>query len=224
MLKSGSFFLSLLIIVGLCQSAEAQDSLTLTGRVTDVKLLEENPQSIAFEIQLELTLRNQSSATAIFYRDELSVLGPELFTQTKDGQAELLHEQFTPSSTDRSPVWNDLRRRLNVPTPPSNLTLTLAGGQSLELNRKVVVRFYKNKYSLATWQEIRTRSPLFLRITLEVFPNNLDTDSKPGNTFGETLQTKWRRFGQLVVEPVRSEPIPIKFPGILDDRRLLLEL
>jgi len=72
MLKSGSFFLLLLIIVGLCQSADAQDSLPLTGRITDVKFLEENPQSIALEIHLELTLRNQSSATAIFYRDELS--------------------------------------------------------------------------------------------------------------------------------------------------------
>jgi hypothetical protein len=109
-MKSRSFFLSLILIAaGLCQCAQAQDGLILTGKATDVKLIEENPQSIAFELDLELTLRNTSSTTAIFYRDEFSVMGEELFTQTKDGQPELLHGLFTPSSLDRSPVWNDLR-------------------------------------------------------------------------------------------------------------------
>ena len=85
-------------------------------------------------------------------------------------QAELLYELFTPSSTHSSPVWNDLRRRLNVPTPPSDLTLTLSGGQSLELNRKVVVRFYKKQVRVYDWP----KDKIWLSVAHWMYKSKLD--------------------------------------------------
>ena len=101
--KSLFFFLAL-TITGLSPCVEAQDRVILAGRATHVRLLEENARDSVFEIELELTLRNSSSTAAIFYRDEFLVIGEQVFTQTKDKQAELLYRRDYPSSIDLSPV------------------------------------------------------------------------------------------------------------------------
>jgi|KBSSwiStaDraftv2_1062776.scaffolds.fasta_scaffold646458_2 hypothetical protein len=208
-------FLTLILLCrGLYESVEAQDTLVLAGRASNVRLIEEDSRSLSFEVQLQLTLRNASTSTAILYSHDFMVYGNELFAKTDKGAAELLHQRFGPSSTDFSPVWGELRQKLNMPAPPNDLTRLLQSEQWIEINRTVVLRFAKGKGDRSTWAEIRVRSPLFLQVAMEMFPSNLDYEQgrKSTNAFGKSLQSKWRRFGRLQVKPIRSEPIQIQLP------------
>jgi hypothetical protein len=195
-------------------SVRAQNTLVLGGKATNLKLIEEDSRSIAFEVELQLTLRNALLSPVILYWDEFLVVGEQLFTKTDKGVAELLHQTSGLPSTDLSPVWRGLRQKLNVSSPPDDLTRVLLGQQWIEIKRTIVLRFFKNRLDRATWDEIRTRSPLFLRVTLDLFPNNLDYihNRTHENRFGKSLQSKWQRFGQLQINAVLSEPIQIEFP------------
>ena len=93
--------------------------------------------------------------------------------------------------------------------PPSELARILMSGESISFKRTTSMRLYRKGQFQASWSEILAASPLWLTVTLDMFPSNLDRTLASQESFGKKLQKKWRSLGLLQLEALRSGPIKL---------------
>lgn len=184
----------------------AQTKMVLTGQTTDVQIREETA-SVLVTVALDLTLKNESQTNVILYWHEFYIVEDSLHRFTENDKREVLYRSSTLPSINRSREWSVLQNRLNVPRPPNGLTRILKSGESITLKRITGMRFYRKGQYNAPWKEIPAASPLWLTVTLDMFPSNLDKSPSSQQSFGERLQRKWSPIGTLQLGVLKSQPI-----------------
>jgi len=115
------------------------------------------------------------------------------------------------------PKWTALRAGLDKPSPPTAETRTLMPNETWLVDASVGVTVpvdpkrdisSVNKESL---EVIRRLSPIWFRVTCEVWPWNLEGmgPSREKLEFGHKLQGRWHQFGLLWLDEVNSEPMKL---------------
>jgi hypothetical protein len=199
----------ILMLVSSARGAANEGAIRLSGKVENVKTVEEDAQSILVLVDLDLVLKNESDANVILYWHDFEIVGDLIFRCEQKQNRELLYQISTLPSTNRSPEWAELQKQLDVGNPPVNLTRTLRSGESLSLKRSTNLRIYKKGLYQSSWNEIRAASPVCLSVELDLFPSNLDRTSISQKSLGARLQKRWVPFGILQVGVLRSEPIKL---------------
>ena len=204
----------LMLLVSLTDTAAAKPALSLSGNVTNLKMVEESTDSLLLRLELDLTLRNDSQANAILYWHDFDIVGNLIFRGEERQNREVLYRISTLPSADRSPQWADLQKRMDLTNPSGDLTRTLRRGESVNLKRTTNLRIFRKGLNGSSWNEIRAASPVWLTVELDLFPANLDQTSTSAKSFGKKLQKKWKRFGVLQIEVLQSEPIRLDLSNL----------
>lgn len=188
--------------------------LCLRGRVADVKLARENNHSIVFDVKLNLEFTNTSDKPVIIFQREFWLGAKTLARSPEDSAAhKYLYVSGQWPSVSTSPEWGELRQRLDQPNPPQDLTRVLAPGESLPYEASVTLYIEKvgsfDKTS-QRWDTIKQASPVWLQVTLEMWPVNIEPHVDPENPgFGKMLQRRWQQYGRLQIDQLTSEPMQL---------------
>lgn len=188
------------------QSMEAPKGLSIKGEVTKLKITEEGSDQIC-DISLKLEFINTSSSPVVmllgtYESGKWWLLNTRLARSLKDVSANryIYTGGVGPSYSGLSPEWDELRRRLNTSAPPSGITITIPPGKLYVYHCDTFVKLSKSDI-------ISTSSPLWLLLTIEMWPQNIETG--PGNSFGKRLKKRWQSYGKLQLDAMTSDPIQL---------------
>jgi hypothetical protein len=197
--------------------------LAITADLNDIQLTREDTGAIVFEFFLTFHFVNQSSKPILlFVKDGVPAQSfpyPLPIAQTLSGSQEeasayrFLHVSSALPASDK-PAWEDTGKRLDHATPPPDLIRIIEPGKSLD--RATAVHIFIDKEgsldkSSKPWDLIRKSDPLWLQISFQMWPNNLESDMRDPK-FGRRLQKKWKGQGQLILQDHKSIPIPVSLP------------
>jgi hypothetical protein len=195
---------------------KAKQPLCLRGKVSKVELIRENKHSIVFDMKLQLEFVNTSDKPVIIMQGSYW-LGAKTLARSPEDAAnyKYLYGSGHWASVSGAPEWRELRKRLDQPSPPPDLTRILAPNESLPYEADVTLYIEKagslDKTS-QSWDVIKQASPVWLQVTLETWAINIEPRVDPNNLeFGKMLQQRWRQFGELQIERLTSEPMPLDF-------------
>lgn len=202
--------LILLLAISSLQS-NANDLLNLSGQVRKVDLLKEDSKSVRVKIELDLTLQNISESNLIIYKSDFSILNLILFKSDINGKQLFLYSTGGTASNFDSPETKISQKQLNKKIPPPNLTYVIKGGDSINFSIQTECVFLKSKNPSSaneSWSEISKSSPVFIELTVEMFPSHLRKKNKT-KSFDKVLQENWKEFGYLWLEDIISKPIQL---------------
>jgi hypothetical protein len=209
------------LAIGACKrSVEGEETtmLKLQGQVVEFRLLDEDRHKIRFAVRLKLTFANDGAEPIILLKQRFEV-GAEMLARSCEeaSSGKFLYTSTHWSSVSQSPEWASWRQHLDTKSPALDLMAVLRQGQSISVDVETALNIEKagsfdktNK----SWAEIRRSSTVCLLVEVQTWPTNLEPNHNPqSQEFGEALRRRWRSFGALQLERLRSEPIPLTFPA-----------
>lgn len=228
-------FAAALLLLAFCAAGAAAQSgptktrardahpLRLTGEVLEVKLDEEEETSIEFSFKVRLKFTNEGEEPVILLSEEANkpwMGGVRLSRSREDAAAGrfLFDRSAWPSNYrtgDPDRKWERLTESLDMPFPPSDLTRVIPPGGSWDYEKESRLYITKEPGSTsgnATWEEIRRASPLWLTVTFEMWPTNVEPDLDYENAFGKRLRRSWKSYGTLWLDNLKSEPLELRLP------------
>jgi hypothetical protein len=161
-------------------------------------------------------VNRSSTPVLLFVAKGYPLQGDYLLAGSKD---DALHEKYLlinsawPSS-DR-PAWEETRRKLDQAIPPEDLIRVIKPAESWDFDTEAVLSIeIKGSFDKTNkpWSTIREVDPLWLQVNFLMWPNNLEKNM-PKPEFGRRLQQRWKDAGQLVLENITSQPIPMSLPA-----------
>jgi hypothetical protein len=191
-------------------------ALCLRGQVKSVEI-EANPSSASafIRIKLQVEFVNTGTEPIILLRRTPSFVAAALAKEPSDFESgKVLAADGVWPAHSIAPEWAALRAQLDKPRP-SDETRVLLPNESWSLETVVGVDVpvdpsrYTSSRKKESLQVIQQLSPLWLRITSEVWPWNLEeTGAERENlSLGHKLQKRWRGVGLLWLDTIYSEPI-----------------
>jgi hypothetical protein len=196
------------------KNAIEDKSLSLTGHVISVEKISEDASSVGFKVGLRLTFRNIGSNPIIIYRDSIW-LGAALIARSSDdaSAAKYLHRSSAWPSVWGKSSRVKLRQKLDQPIPPQDITKILKPGESYEYETGTHLGFEKKERYDGTskaWDEIKLASPVWIQVTLEMWPINAEPKVNPENPeFGKELRERWKDSGELWLDYLTSQPMKL---------------
>jgi len=218
--------LSCLLHPSMANERPAERSLKLVGEVIEVKENTEfsDKDYIAFDVKLRLHFINITSKPVILPLGMYDwngwwIGGNRIARSTEEVAAHnyLWEGSYWPSNSSTSPTWISLRNKISQQTPPSELTHIIAPKAEFILVTSTFLKFRRNASNddfdkSQPWSVIKEISPMFLSVTLEMWPINLETTfPQSDHRLGKKLQKRWRNVGDLHLEYLTSEPIKFDF-------------
>jgi len=190
--------------------------LRVQGQVVKIELSREDAHSIVFNLRLRLELVNAGDRPIILLRHPIWLGALTLSRSPEDARAyKYIYQSSAWPSVSNGPEWKALRQSLDQRNPPAELTQVVSPGNSFQYETDTVLYIEKGGNFDKTsqpWDAIRLASPVSLRVSLEIWPVNVEPKVDPSNLeFGRMLQQRWRQFGQLQIERITSEPIQLNF-------------
>lgn len=211
---------------------ETPRDLVLTGKSLATRCKPGDPKYINCEVDLSLDFSNQGKQPIIIpqsYGDYEFWHGASSLALTK-ADSEAYNNVYSfgawPSVCRCEPFYA-LARKLDQPTPPTDVTRVIAPGTSW--NWKTTIRLTVTEENSCHgfkgveigWNEIKKlSSPVWLRVSYEMWPTNVE-NFKTG--LGGILRERWKKHGTLYLEEklskrwfahVTSEPIELNFQSV----------
>jgi hypothetical protein len=192
--------------------------LRLRGQVAKVGLSREDAHSIVFDVTLRLELVNTGTQPVILLRHPFWLGASTLALSPEDARTyKYIYQSSAWPSVSRAPEWKVLRQSLDQRNPPADLTRAVGPGETFQYETDTVLYIEKPGSVDRTsqpWDAIRLASPVWLQVSLESWPVNVEPKVDPNHLeFGEMLQRRWQQFGQLQLKRLTSEPMQLSFPG-----------
>lgn len=216
--------LLLLLLPRMCFSAadhpddakpSAGSPLSVTGEIKEVRLHKEQA-TMVIDVLMTVHFKNHSSSPLLlFVSKDWPCEGGETLASSRE---DALSKKYVfvsgawPSS-DR-PAWEETRRKLDQKSPPTDLIRSIEPGTEWSFDKTVVLgvqidgNFDKTS---KPWNVIKKADPLWLQLEFMVWPNNLEQNML-NPRFGRRLQHRWKGKGQLIINNITSEPIPLSLP------------
>jgi hypothetical protein len=199
--------------------AVGRKALTLTGRVVESKLTDDGSGSMELSLKLSLQLTNNVTRPVLLLRREPWTLERKIVAYPADAEGDAyLYWQSSYPSNGRSPETAKVRRRLDEPSPPPDLIRELAPGETMTFEIEDGANFDKKPHSTwhdKPWDEIRQSALVWFQVRLEMWEINVETpDASRDFTFGRALRRRWQRFGDLRLQPLTSEPMPLDLSSL----------
>lgn len=213
-----------------------KNNLVVRGKVTKISLLPHAPHYVGFEVALNLEFVNTGTTPIIFLRPNEKSKWAQIFWL---GSASLwLTESQAKHSWERSAIWslgglpaNDITSpifremvgQLDQSIPPPELTQVLQPKETWTWQTECILRFNEKTEDYGSssdlgWEVIgKIGTPLWMRLTYVVWPNNLLRAEK---NLKRKLQARWKNIGVLNInEDVMTEPIEVKLDEVAANSR-----
>ena len=190
--------------------------LSVTGEIKHVRLREEQSM-MAIDVLMTVHFKNHSSTPLLLFASkDWPLQGGATLANSKE---EAIANKYVfvsgawPSSD--KPAWEQTRRNLHQDSPPTDLVRAIEPGAEWSFDKSVVLGIQIDGSLDKTnkpWNVIKTTDPLWLKLEFMVWPNNLERNML-NPKFGRRLQRRWKDKGQLILDNIVSEPIPLRIPS-----------
>gem|GEM_PF-1541651 len=195
--------------------------MTISCEVKKVQLQKKPfPTSVInFEVTLKIHFKNNSESSLLLFTNDLYpwVGGIYLATSREDA----LSKNFVLSSeallSSDPPTWNAIRHNLDKKSPPSNLIRIIEPNAEWIFDKTVPIGIQiKGSFDKRSkpWEVIKKADLLWLQLMFQLWPQNLETDER-NPQFGLKLQKRWKDQGHLIIDYIRSDPVPLKLPSLV---------
>jgi hypothetical protein len=190
--------------------------LILEGHVKKLEKDSEDSHFFTLKATLILTFKNVGTKPLIIYRNDLWLGGIHLSRTIEDARAYkfIYDSAMWPSNWGRESQYK-LRKVLDQPRPPADVTLILQPGELWQYETVTHLGIDKKESPAAhghTWDEIRNSSPVWLFVLFEMWPVNAEPRLDPDNPeFGLMLRDRWKDSGELWLDYLTSQPIAFDF-------------
>jgi len=207
--------------------APTASKLVLRGVVASIGPKQETNYDVSFKAELELEFVNAGAKPVFILKPEatraeefwLGFAGV-MADPTVTGRERFLTDWAAWPSISRSPEWEQLRKSLDTREPAEELLWVIPPGRSHSYHASALLRFIKKRDSLypkrAIWSEIAELRQMWMVISLQVWPNNMEAEGGPGNpVFGRKLRARWASLGTLELGEdgiIESEPMQFALP------------
>jgi hypothetical protein len=208
---------------------ENRGSLEFSGTVRKIeinkyKTSEDPHHSTPVFVTLKMRLSNTGLTPVILLRTDTVCMGANVaktVVELRNRSGVFASYDGFNSSGDfiGEKAWGQFKKRLNKPSPPSDLTEIIRAGESIEVNLEVQFNLpteqgkraglaYSNQYSL---DELKQLSPLLVSIYGCEFRNyGMENDANKGRiAFSKRLQKRWSNSGFLWLDQIDSKPISL---------------
>jgi hypothetical protein len=198
------------------QVTEEASIVKLRGEVAELRLLEENKNTIRWELKLKLHLVNEGKESAILLRQDLKI-GAVMLARSLENANEghYIYRQSAWPSVYAGPEWERWRNNVDSASPQPAQTWILTPGQSLSFDARTTVyveRAGNFDRTNAPWEEIK-KNVSYLQVQIKSWPSNIEPRHDPEDPeFGRTLRRRWKSFGDLQLALLTSEPMQLSFP------------
>jgi hypothetical protein len=188
------------------------EPFVLRGKVSETVAVREDRQSIVLKLKLSMEFVNQHDKPIIILRRKFWQ-GAEMIGRTfEEARSSKYLYAFTHwPSVDGSEEWERMQQSLDQPEPPTEFTAKLLPGETYPYGTEITLYFEKAGSfdgSRQRWDKILQASPVWLQVSLEMWPINLEPDVNPANpSWGKWLQRRWQSFGILWLNRLTSEPM-----------------
>src|SRR5271157_578777 len=214
-----------------------ESPLILRGRaiVSGLRLSSVSKEDIDVLIELKLEWVNEGKEPAIVVVDSLPTFRHWILTRDSGPLTEnnLVYEEFGGENLSEEAEWRRLRFQLDRPTPLKDKVRILAPGEkwAFELSGSMTFPIKFDAKAIphppAIWETIssleslRKIPSLYLRVESQFWPVIIEKpEHHADRPFGHKLQKRWRAYGILQLEPIVSEPMPLKLPDALPSNQL----
>lgn len=207
------------ISLGLGQNIEKATNymdkpISFEGRVTSVRTKSKDSRDVSKGIYVYLDMRivNNSEQKLIFPAKKFDCKTINL----KRSNGKSIANLQLPTAAEL-PKWNEIVRSFDKSKPPESKTTSLAVGSGLSFNTffKLDVSNYNNNDLLfsqsVSLDDLKENSSIFIEVICTTKPTGLDLYNlkENGDGFWQGLQTRWRKYGYLWIDEIKSEPIPL---------------
>ena len=190
--------------------------LRLSGKIVEGEITDDGSNNVKLALKLRLEIKNVGSKNALILKRDPVVVAREIIATPSDAaQGKYLYLLRTLPSIARNAEWEELQQRINKPTPPPDLICELAPNETSTL--EITDWFYIGKKAnidpqSKSWDVIRRASPVSLQLTLQVWSGDIETYvDREKMSFSRKLQRRWQQVGELQLESLTSDPIPLDF-------------
>ena len=197
-------------------SNQSPQLLCLSGRIVSGEISEDSSDNVKVTLKLSLDIKNVGSKPALIFNREPIIIEAKIIASPSDtAENEYLFLLQTLPSIARSPEWEELQKRLNKPSPPPDVIRELAPSETWTL--ETTDWFYINKKTnldpnSKSWDAIRQASPVWLQVTLQMWSRDIEPNvDRDKLRFSKMLRRRWQQVGELQLESLISEPIPLDF-------------
>jgi hypothetical protein len=203
-------------------TAGGRSGLRLRATVKSLAV-EQKVWGSTIDVGLRYELINIGAAPVILWNGEEASDGSWPYTFTgrtlsrtpRFSRADTLDDIIRGTSVIGGPAWEARRRALDQPSPPAGLTTTLWPNQSVAFDAELTLVCNRNRNESIpehpTLRELEEVGTFWLRTSYQVWSPNLEPDWPDDDTskLGRKLQRRWKQFGTLHLEDIRTEPIQI---------------
>jgi hypothetical protein len=229
-------YIALLILVVLFsfQIVKAGGPLELSGKISSIEI-EDKKDSVLVAVHVRISFNATGDEPVLLwkqtYPDEVlngrflctnsKILG--MLAAEKEEKILYYHNCALPS-IQRTPAWQNARKRLDSKTLPLDEVQIIKRGESFVYDDVLKFIFSKKRSQNSNdplwgqssdhdvlWDQIKYAQNLSLSLTYRVWspelePRSANQEEKP---FGKTLQKRWKEYGYLWLDDIQSEPIEL---------------
>lgn len=194
--------------------------LSLSGKIVESEIVDDGSDSVKIKLKLKLDFKNIGSKPALILKRGPEMVERKFIATPADAtEKEYLFLLQAYPSIDRSLQWEELRKRIDKSSPPSDVIRQLSPGEIWTL--ETTDWFYISKKTnldpkSRPWGDILQASPVWLQVTFQMWAVNIEPRVDPNNLeFGKKLQRRWRQAGELQLENLTSEPMLLYFSSLI---------
>lgn len=201
------------ILPATVHAQSAPTDLQVKGTILSGEITEQESGDIKLTLNLSLDFTNSGKQPVLLIKRKPGIVEEKIIADASAAAQKCLFKQETYPSIDRSKEWQFLKTSVDTPSPSSDAIKTLAPNETWTLVTSdwFYIAANGNDYdSNKSWDVIRATSPLWVQVTFETWPKNIEQGpERDERQFGIRLRNRWKSFGDLLLGSVTSEPIPL---------------
>lgn len=224
------------------QRPNAEPKLVLRPTVLGVEVKPSDKWATIILIKLSLELENNSDTPIILYKMNDSALkmfnAPFQDIPRLDGKVlvkdladldsifrQLIGAYHGASDVSSNPQWREIRKSIDKPTPPENLTVVILPHKSVKFDREagMVVTNKRNRPAREgedkSLEELKQVSQFFLRVWVNLWPS-WGIEETTRKELGLRLRERWQQFGFLWLDQIDSIPVQVDLKKAISDIKI----
>jgi hypothetical protein len=208
----------------------ANEGFVLLGKVQEIKSVSSDPNYVDLEIAVDIEFINKGATPVILLKPQKELeaeifwpgatsLSLAKFLAEREGCNSAIWVQEHWPSVSTALEFREIVKRLDLPSPPPDLTLILQPKESWVWKTTTFLKFYAKTMSSVfsghdlPWDVIgKICTPLWMRLEYDVWSLNLQRADKG---LKKRLQERWKGVGLLNIEPsLKTEPIELNLSNV----------
>lgn len=191
----------------------APTDLQVKGRILSGEIAEQESGDIKLTLNMSLDFTNSGKQPVLLLTRKPGIVEEKIIADAFAAAQKYLFKQETYPSIDTSKEWQLLKASVDTASPSSDAIKTLAPNETWTLTTSDWFYIAANRNindSNKSWAVISATSPLWVRLTFETWPKNIEQGPERDRCqLGNRLRNRWKSFGDLQLGNVTSEPIPL---------------